>query len=378
MSLDERWERYTINRHFPAGEYVFREGDPSDAMYVVKSGLVAITKEPPGADPLVFSYRGAGELIGEVSLIADSPRTASIVAAEDSVLLEISSTDFWHIMGTDKDFQHTVMTTLIGRLLSADESRIKAAAWEREILDRFAALSTEHERMAEVMQLRRETIDFIVHDLRNPIGLAQTALELIRMDADFDAESDTARFVTLALGGLQRMLNLVNALLDVERLGEGKDTLVLEEVSVAGLIRGIVEQQQPFAAATDVCLSAAPYALLPAAQIDRERIERVIFNLIDNALKFTPPGGEVTVSAGQQGDKLVIAVNDTGKGIPADQRARVFDRFVQTEEGRKASGFGLGLAFCRSAVTAHGGEIWAEEGEGGKGTRIVFTLPVKH
>ena len=139
----------------------------------------------------------------------------------------------------------------------------------------------------------------------------------------------------------------------------------------------VVERNRAMAGAKDVALMVDRQDNLPSVVADRQRIDRVLTNLVDNALKFTPPGGTIRVSIRREKDLLIATVNDTGSGIPEHQRERIFDRFTQTEKGRKARGFGLGLAFCRSAVTAHGGRIWAEPGEDGQGTRFVFELPVE-
>jgi signal transduction histidine kinase len=117
---------------------------------------------------------------------------------------------------------------------------------------------------------------------------------------------------------------------------------------------------------------------LPPLKADRIRVDRILMNLLDNALRFTPAGGTITLRARQEGDRMAVSINDTGRGIPAEQRERVFDRFVQVENETKAtSGFGLGLSYCRSAVMAHGGEIRAEEGDGGVGTKMTFWLPLE-
>jgi signal transduction histidine kinase len=269
------------------------------------------------------------------------------------------------------------METLINHLLKADRSRLQAELWERDLESRFNKLSTEHERMAEIMQIRQETMRFIIHDLRNPLHLAMTALAMIEDEPDYNAESDSGRFVTMAQGGLQRMLNLVEAILDVSRMESGDLPLDLSAINLSDLLNRCVLNSQPLAITSRVELCAEfPKGTLPKLLADTTRIERVLMNLIDNAMRFTPPGGTVTVSAWPEEGFAWVAVDDTGLGIPPDQRERVFDRFVQTEAGRKSTGFGLGLAFCRSAIQAHGGTIKAEEGPSGSGTRIVFSLPL--
>jgi signal transduction histidine kinase len=377
MTFDTKWERYTDSRDYDAGQVICKEGEAGDDFYIIESGQVVISKESEDGDLVVLGYRKSGEMFGEIALITASPRSATVTAAEPTTVRAMAHDDFWHLMKTDETLQQLVMQTVIERLLAADESRVLAEVWERRVHERFTNLTDENERMAEIMQLRQETIHFIVHDLRDPIGLARSALGMIEMAPGYDAESDIGRFVMMAAGGLQRMLNLVDSLLDVEQLTEGESALELEQVDMVALQESVIEKQQPIATSLQVELvsQVSPTTSLSHIRADRERVERVIANLIDNALKFTPPAGQVTVSLEQVGDVMEVAINDTGPGIPEDRRERVFERFVKDEEGSKAKGFGLGLSFCRSAVEAHGGTIHAEEGEGGIGTKFVFTLP---
>lgn len=371
-----RWERYTTSRRYEPGDHIFNEGEPSDEMYIVKEGQLAIMKEALDSEPLMLAYRRTGDLMGEVSLLSDSPRTASAVAVKPTTLLTISRDDFWRLMREDTDFQQTVIHTLIDHLLVADESRMVSAVWERELFKRFSSLSTEHERMAELMQLRQETIRFIVHDLRNPLNLVLMTLSMIKATG---ISEEAARFVAMAEGGARRVLSLVETMLDLERLQDGDVALDFELLDIADLVKDVVDRIGTLARNSEVDLLAdLPAGDLSVVAVDRGRIDRVLTNLVDNALKFTPPGGKVTVGVRQESDKLVCSVNDTGPGIPPEQRERVFDRFAQTEEGRKLKkGFGLGLSYCRSAIMAHGGRIWAEEGEDGRGTKLLFTLPLE-
>jgi signal transduction histidine kinase len=111
--------------------------------------------------------------------------------------------------------------------------------------------------------------------------------------------------------------------------------------------------------------------------IDEEKIDRVLANLIDNALKFTPKGGEITIAVEEQDKHVLVSVANTGPTIPPRDGERIFDRFAQlSETSHQRRGWGLGLAFCRLAVEAHGGRIWVEPGEGGEGNRFVFSLPL--
>lgn len=117
---------------------------------------------------------------------------------------------------------------------------------------------------------------------------------------------------------------------------------------------------------------------LPPVLADRDKIDRVIMNLLDNALKYTPEGGQISVSVTQEREGFVkVSVSDDGPGIPPDERERIFERFAQVANGQsRQRGFGLGLTYCRLAVEGHGGTIWVEPGDGGRGSCFTFTLQV--
>ncbi len=378
MSLDPRWAQYTSQQIVEPGQYIFKEGDPSDALYIILSGQVAIHKEIEGSDPLVLGYRGKDELIGEVSLLHETSRSASVLAIDRTTLLSIGHDAFWKLFDSAPAFRQMITDAIIERLLAADLSRVRAAVSEQQLFDRLGSIKDENERLAELMQLRNETIGFIVHDLRNPLNLVQMALSMIEVDPAYSADADTRRFLAMASGGVRRVFALIESLLDVERLDSGEVVLNLAPVDLAALVDTVVQRIQPLARASKVELTAAHReADMPPIIADQERLDRVITNLVDNGLKFTPASESVTVTTWHDGDHEFVSVEDGGPGIPQEQRARVFDRFVQgNQQSRGSRGFGLGLAFCRSAVQAHGGRIWLEDTAEGKGVRFVFALPI--
>jgi signal transduction histidine kinase len=222
----------------------------------------------------------------------------------------------------------------------------------------------------------------VVHDLRSPMTTVLGSLKLIE---DVYAGKDDTGFLTEALAislrSSKRMVALVDSLLDIFKTEGGQIETVVRQQSLSDLAINIVEEFMTFATLTEIRLvNEVPYDLPPVV-MDGEKIERVITNLIDNALKFTPANGTVTLKAGVADDAvtghcLLVEVIDTGPGIPPEYQARVFDRYVRVtgREGRRR-GTGLGLAFCRLAVEAHKGRIWVESPpEGGSAFR--FTLPL--
>lgn len=363
------------SRLFALGEYLCREGDAGDELFIIVEGQVAIIKEAGVPSPLVLNFRGPGEMIGEIALLTGAKRTASVLAVKDTTVGVIEREAFWREFDETPAFREAVLDSLIRRLLAADESRVQTAAAERELFSRLSSMASENERLAEVMQLRQETMRFIVHDLRNPLNLIMMALSVLKEDEERFQGTDAGHFLTMALGGVQRMFSLVESLLDVERLDGGEVQLDLERLDLDALVERVVAEHRPLAQAAGVDLVVEQGA---SGQVlgDRGRLERVVSNLLDNALKYSDDDGTVAVSLARDGAELTVAVEDGGPGIPPEQRQRVFDRFVQLDGGQRGSrGFGLGLAYCRSAVNAHGGRIWVEEGREG-GARFVFTLPL--
>ncbi len=379
MAVQALWQQIASKCDYPAGDYLFREGDPGNAIYIIESGRVAIIKGTEDGNPLVLSYEGAGAVIGEISLLSQTPRSASVMAVEETSALVLHEREFWALFDETPNFRRLIVDTLIHQIKYADQSRMSAAAVERDMLERFASLSNEHERMAEVMQLRQETLHFIVHDLRNPLNLVTTALAMLEQTPGFDTESEMGMFVTMATGGVQRMLSLVEAILDIERLDSGTDKLDLRPINIPEIISSVLERNKPIVQTSQIQFDfKLETERIPYVKADKERIDRVITNLIDNAIKYTPPEGTITVSARADSEWLTVSVNDTGLGIPPEQRERIFSRFVQADGTQPARrGFGLGLPYCRAAITAHGGRIWVSEGDDGIGSKFTFILPIQ-
>jgi len=236
----------------------------------------------------------------------------------------------------------------------------------------------------ELEEVRDEVTAMIVHDLRSPMTSVLGALKLIDdLVVPSDQSGILAQAVEVSLRSSKKLLNLVDSLLDLSKLEAGKmylDQKPLPLTAVAGSVVGDLVQT---ANMQDVILINETSAELPRVFIDQEKIERVLTNLIDNALKFTPSGGRVSVRGGladeMNGDSrrfILCQVLDSGPGIPDDYRERIFDRFAQVKgrQGRRR-GTGLGLTFCKLAVEAHGGRIWVDNRPEG-GSVFSFTLPV--
>jgi len=203
---------------------------------------------------------------------------------------------------------------------------------------------------------------------------------LLTTEQDPELPDETKEMIAISREGGQKLLGMVNDLLDVSRLESGQPLTQLASLSPAEFIRPGVRAIEQIAQEQEIGLTIGLPEELPRVEGDGERLRRVVMNLVGNALKFTPAGGQVSVAAREDSEagRLVVSVVDTGPGIPKEQQSRVFDKYAVLDpaaSGARTSS-GLGLTFAKMVVEAHGGEIWVES-EPGKGSSFSFWLPLK-
>jgi signal transduction histidine kinase len=227
-------------------------------------------------------------------------------------------------------------------------------------------------RLDQEERARRTLFAAVSHDLRTPI----TALQLLAnaIDDGMVEDAETRREYAARMGTHVRALGaLIDDLFELTRLESGELTWTMEQVRVDELLHELVEAMRPAAEAGSIAVSARVNCARAAARANPEQLQRVLFNLIQNAIRHTPPDGSVTVSAEAVEDGIEIEVADTGDGIGAEHRERIFDPFYRADPSRRDTGAGLGLAISRAIVEAHGGRIWLEDAS--VGTRVRFRLP---
>jgi signal transduction histidine kinase len=181
--------------------------------------------------------------------------------------------------------------------------------------------------------------------------------------------------VTIALRSARRLNNMIDSLLDLRRLEEGRAVIRRAKVSLAALSAEAVEETQPVAEGKGILLQLNLPLNLPSVEGDPDMIRRVIGNLLDNAVKYTPGGGVIRLTASLEDNNVRFTIADSGPGIPNEERHRIFDKYSRIERVGAPKGLGLGLAFCRLAVKAHGGRIWVDSPVEG-GAAFNFTIPL--
>jgi NtrC-family two-component system sensor histidine kinase KinB len=228
----------------------------------------------------------------------------------------------------------------------------------------------------EVEQLRQDLTNMLVHDMRGPMGNLINAINTIPLVMrEIPPDSPVAQLIDIALRSGQQMQDLIDSMLDISRLEQHEVPLNRTRGDVDTLIRAVEDQLSSMATAKQVELSFEVQGELTVPWIDQEMIRRVLFNLVINAIKYSPRRGRVHVVASESEGQLKFSVTDEGPGIPPEYHRRIFDKFARVQFKDAPSGVGLGLAFCRLAVEAHGGRIWVES-TSGQGSTFLFVLPL--
>lgn len=229
----------------------------------------------------------------------------------------------------------------------------------------------------ELEEIRDSLTGMIVHDLRSPLNAIMGSLSIFdTILRQHPARDLLTQARDVGVRSSQKLLGLVDSLLDISRMESGDIQLSKKPVRIQHVVDDLMQDLSPLAADLQIRLINEIPPDFPPVLVDEEKSGRVFTNLIDNALKFTPSGGRVVVQGSRDGTTgVVFKVLDDGPGIPDDYRERIFDRFVQVRDqvGRR-KGSGIGLAFCKLAVEAHGGRIWVENRPEG-GAAFVFTIP---
>jgi signal transduction histidine kinase len=235
-----------------------------------------------------------------------------------------------------------------------------------EVAHAFNAMADSIERLFDA---RRELVTWASHDLRTPLASMQAMIEAID-----DGLAEPAEYMP-SLGDQVRTLSgLVDGLFELARIDAGVLSQELQHADIELVVDTCVRGFEAEARAKGISLEGRSAAEVPPVLCAPDQVARVLYNLLANAIRHTPPDGAIAVVVSPRSSDVTIAVEDTGAGVSAEAAERMFDRFWRADSSRTSSGSGLGLAIARALVEAHGGRIWAENRPGG-GARIAFTLP---
>ncbi len=303
--------------------------------------------------------------------LEDSPIRRSLTSLDT---VRVADEVFWRKDGTSFPVEYVARPQIESQTdARTDPSRTTPAG---KAIGVVVAFTDTTERRA-LDRMKDEFISTVSHELRTPLTSLRAALGLVTGGALLARPEKMQQMLEIALDNTDRLVRLVNDILDLERISSGKSELQLTMCSVDDLLQRASDLQQAAAAKAGIQINCI--ASNTRVWADSDRILQTLTNLISNAIKFSPPGSDVLLSAHAIDDnEVALEVTDHGRGIPADKLDSIFERFQQVDasDSRAMGGTGLGLAICRSIITQHGGRIWATSTQG-QGTTFHFTLPTR-
>ena len=279
---------------------------------------------------------------------------------------------------------------LAAALLVVSVSLVRARRRCVRLTDDLARAMRETSQHQNALQQRKhldtlkdEFISTVSHELRTPLTSIRAALGLLSAGVAGKVDEKAGNLLRIASSNTDRLVRLINDILDLERMESGRAPLMLRRCSLPELVQQAVDTMKSMAEAAGVRLEIAPEPANTPITFDGDpdRILQVLTNLLSNAIKFSPSGAPVRILTASDGNNLVLQIEDSGRGVPPDKLETIFDRFGQVEaaDAKQKGGSGLGLAICRSIVVQHGGTIWAERndsgGRGRPGTTVNLRLP---
>jgi signal transduction histidine kinase len=375
----------TIVRLSPSGATV--SGTPPAPLPTFGDGMVHVGRTT-SLDFAVAPVVVHGQVVEQVYAVRALPATS--FTARIGATLRFLSTFWWQFLvaGALSAGIALVMARWLARGTTQPLRDMTAAARRMEVgdysvrvrtrsRDEVGQLAQAFNRMSAELETlertRRDLVANVSHELKTPITAIRAHLENL-LDG---VEKPDPKTIQIMLTQSERLGRLVEQLLDLSRLDSGEVPLHREQVPVGRLVSRVVSEISVARQTADVAIERSIPEDIPALDADEERLHQVLFNLVDNAVRFTPPGGEVTIAAGRRNGSVEISVADTGVGIPPEHLPRLFERFYRVDQARSREdgGTGIGLAIARSVVEAHGGHIRAESIPG-KGSVFAFDLPV--
>jgi signal transduction histidine kinase len=350
---------------YPPNTVLCREGAVENTFYIILEGEVQVTKLLNELETRFLKHLKEGDFFGEMALIHNAPRAATVVTTAPSTILEIKKDAFSKLLEQSSSMSMAMVREVSRRLRENDEMAIG------DLRLKARELAGAYQQLAEQEFARREFLTTIAHELRTPLTAASGFLQLVRMGM-LEGQTLTNAMDAIARN-VQDIISLTNDILFLQEMD-----LILPEfqsTDVGAIVVKLVEQMRPRAVHNAVSLKYYIALDLPQVNGDAKSLERAIAAILDNAVKFSPDGGDVMVNVGFDEEQLWVRVEDHGVGIAADVMPCIFDRFYHVDHVGDFlfRGLGLGLSVARQVIEQHGGKILVES-ELGRGSTFTILL----
>ncbi|MBN2503251.1 MAG: HAMP domain-containing histidine kinase [Anaerolineales bacterium] len=344
--------------NYPPGIDLCKEGAKEDIFYVILDGEVEVSKLFNDDEVRIMNRLGAGDFFGEMGIIHNAPRAATVTTTSDGAFLEIHKAAFEEALSQSSSVSLAMVREVSRRLRENDEIAIE------DLRVKAGELATAYQQLAELDLARRELLTTIAHELRTPLTAASGFLQVVRMGM-MEGEALQSALDTIARN-IERIVSLTNDILFLQEVD-----LILsdfEEVNVGALVRQAAQVEQVFADESGIMLNLDIEPGLKSIQGDEKSLVRAFTAILNNAIKYSTAGSEVDVTVKAVGDCTEVQFVDCGIGIPEYALSKIYDRFYRIEEygGKMYDGLGLGLSIARQVIEQHEGEINAQSkvGEG--------------
>ena len=334
---------------YPPGTILCHENALEDIFYLILEGEVEVTKVINNNQTRMLKTLGSGDFFGEMALIHNAPRAATVKAITPLVSLEIDKKAFDQVLKNSSSVSLAMVREISRRLRENDELAID------DLRMRASELAEAYQKLAEQEMARRDFLTNISHQLRTPLTAASGYLQMLQKGAI--PPEKTSEAMELVTRNVQQIAGLVNDILFVQEMD-----LILQQfepVNLVELARQVASRLVEKIEARKIALRVRPDLFLPPVMGDCQNLERALTALVDNAIKFSPEGGKVEIHLRRKGDQIGVEVIDQGIGIPPEILPHIFERFyhVDRSEGQLYEGLGLGLAITKQVIEQHKGHL---------------------
>lgn len=352
-----------------AGDVLFEEGDPADKFYMIQEGSVEVWKESAHGTKDLLAVHGPGHLFGEMALIDDLPRSATVVVKEPVYMITIYREDFRDIIRENSEVALSIMRSVSAMVRKSNDTYVNQLQRRNIELER----ANKELRQAQRDLLRAERLStlgkfssMILHDIRNPISVLKGYAQMITMGP---GEEKSAEYGGRIVSEAERLNRLAGELLDYSR---GEIRLNLSVVAVDHLLNQVKDLMADSCRMRGIRLET-DYGSRDSVLLDMDRMMRCVTNVADNSRKAMPRGGVLTLASRREEKNLILEVSDTGVGMSDEVRDQIFEPFFSSSE---SGGTGLGMLIVKNVVEAHEGHLEIDS-QPGKGTLVRMVLPFR-
>src|SRR5215211_2988375 len=362
--IEELIANSQVHSYLP-GDVLCRENAVEDRFYMILDGEVEVSKSINNSESRLLQTLSAGDFFGEMALIHNAPRAATVTAMTALTTLELDKFAFDRVIHKSTSIAMAMVSEISNRLRQNDKLAVD------DIRIRASELAEAYQKLAEQDLARREFLSNIAHELRTPLMVASGNLQILQKGI-LKGEQLAAGIDTVTRN-VQQIVTLVNDILFLQEMD-----LVLpdfQKVDMNEVGYTVVGKYAAFAQEHDVSLRFTPSPSVPPVWGDPKSLERALMALVNNAIKFSPHGGDVKVTLSKKDAWILVSVEDHGIGIPKENLPRIFDRFYHLERSgdNLFGGIGLGLAITRQVIEQHQGSLDVDTTPG-KGSTFTMTL----